>query len=240
METRQNLYIFSILCLATTATSRIGLIAKEPKLSSNGTSSSGRQRLTCPKEEADSRNMSATILLVLAGLGTAANLLVMLVILGHRRVRRWSLGLIFHQCWVDCARALLLVPLGRSLLLCAPVLKCSLLETAFLLLATVSIVNLLTTVLNDAPILPEEEVQESGSIIRDSSQCVGFGVFMIWFASITINLGPTFLSGALAANLDDHVHEPSCPIVQGPYRHYVLNLLWILINLLCLALTIYH
>ena len=34
------------------------------------------------------------------------------------------------------------------------------------------------------------------------------------FASITINLGPTFLSGALAANLDDHVHEPSCPIVQ--------------------------
>ena len=89
------------------------------------------------------------------------------------------------------------------------------------------------------------------------------------FASITINLGPTFLSGALAANLDDHVHEPSCPIVQvarplimlitmivvmmqpsiftimmmisqGPYRHYVLNLLWILINVLCLALTIYH
>ena len=37
------------------------------------------------------------------------------------RFLRWSLGLIFHQCWVDCARALLLVPLGRSLLLCAPV-----------------------------------------------------------------------------------------------------------------------
>ena len=27
---------------------------------------------------------------------------------------------------------------------------------------------------------------------------------------------------------------------QGPYRHYVLNFLWILINLLCLALTMYH
>ena len=45
-------------------------------------------------------------------------------------------------------------------------------------------------------------------------------ILIIWiilifrFASITINLGPTFLSGALAANLDDHVHEPSCPIVQ--------------------------
>ena len=34
------------------------------------------------------------------------------------------------------------------------------------ILSKVSIVNLLTTVLNDAPILPEEESQETGSIIR--------------------------------------------------------------------------
>ena len=34
------------------------------------------------------------------------------------------------------------------------------------------------------------------------------------FSSITINLGPTFLSGALAANADAHIHEPSCPLVQ--------------------------
>ena len=27
---------------------------------------------------------------------------------------------------------------------------------------------------------------------------------------------------------------------QGPYRHYVLNAIWILINLLCIMLTIYH
>jgi hypothetical protein len=29
--------------------------------------------------------------------------------------------------------------------------------------------------------------------MQDSPQCVGFGLFMIWFASITVNLGPTFL-----------------------------------------------
>jgi hypothetical protein len=28
------------------------------------------------------------------------------------------------------------------------------------------------------------------------------------------NLGPTFLSGVLAANAEDHLHEPSCPLVQ--------------------------
>ena len=27
---------------------------------------------------------------------------------------------------------------------------------------------------------------------------------------------------------------------QGPFRHYVLNVLWIFINLLCVLLTMYH
>lgn len=60
------------------------------------------------------------------------------------------------------------------------------------------------------------------------------------FASITINLGPTFLSGALAANSESHLNKPSCPLIQGPFRHYVLNVLWIFINVLCVALTMYH
>jgi hypothetical protein len=29
-------------------------------------------------------------------------------------------------------------------------------------------------------------------------------------------------------------------IFQGPYRHYILNVLWIFINLLCVMLTVYH
>ena len=29
-------------------------------------------------------------------------------------------------------------------------------------------------------------------------------------------------------------------IFEGPYRHYVLDFLWILITLLCLTLTMYH
>ena len=60
------------------------------------------------------------------------------------------------------------------------------------------------------------------------------------FASITINLGPTFLSGALAANSESYLNKPSCPLIQGPFRHYVLNVLWIFINVLCVLLTMYH
>ena len=52
--------------------------------------------LKCAEEEAGHRKISATILLVLAGLGCLANMVVMIIILAKKRVRRWSLGLIFH------------------------------------------------------------------------------------------------------------------------------------------------
>ena len=41
-------------------------------------------------------------------------------------------------------------------------------------------VNLLTTVLNDAPVQPEEDDEDTASLLKDSPQCVTFGLFMIW------------------------------------------------------------
>ena len=114
------------------------------------------------------------------------------------------------------------------------------LETAFLCLATVSTVGLLTTVINNTPVVPEDEEEDLGLMLSDNSQCIMFALFMIWFASITVNLGTTFLSGGLAANADDILLEPSCPIILGPYRHYALNFLWILTIVFCLSLTLYH
>ncbi|XP_016838106.1 uncharacterized protein LOC107980715 [Nasonia vitripennis] len=185
----------------------------------------------------------ATVIFSLGAMGMGANIMLMALILGKRSLRRWSQGLLFHQALVDCARAAILLPLGSSILNCQPVNKCSLVETAFLLLVTVSTVNMLTTVLNDSPVFEEENDEETDigqPILMDSPQCVIFGTFMIWFASITINLGPTFLSGALAANTETGHNEPSCPLVHGPFRHYILNLLWIFINIICVGLTLFH
>ncbi|CAH2236967.1 jg9461 [Pararge aegeria aegeria] len=189
---------------------------------------------------------SAAALLALSGLGISANIALMAVILSKKQLRRWSHGLLFHQAVVDCARAAILLPLGIAVFRCQPVYKCSLVETAFLLLVTVSTVNMLTTVLNDSPIFPENEEEQadlSAPLLMDSPQCVLFGTFMIWFASITINLGPTFLSGALAASAGSYSSygpSPSCPLVRGPFRHYVLNALWIGVNAVCVGLTLFH
>ena len=41
-------------------------------------------------------------------------------------------------------------------------------------------VNLLSVVLNDAPILPEAD-EDVTSLLKDSPQCMTFGLFMIWW-----------------------------------------------------------
>ena len=66
--------------------------------------------------------------------------------------------------------------------------------------------------LDSTPILPEEIAGDSLKILRNGPQCVAFGVFIIWFSSITLNLGPTFLSGAISSGLAEL--QPSCPLVQ--------------------------
>lgn len=88
---------------------------------------------------------------------------------------------------VDCARAAILLPLGSSILNCQPVSKCSLVETAFLLLVTVSTVNMLTTVLNDSPVFADEAEDEpeiGAPILMDSPQVIN-RIELIIFCKIT-------------------------------------------------------
>lgn len=53
-------------------------------------------------------------------------------------------------------------------------------------------------------------------------------------------MGPTFLSGALAAQAEISPRETGCPLVRGPARHVVLNALWAAVNLLCVVLAASH
>ena len=76
-------------------------------------------------------------------------------------------------------------------------------------------INLLTCVLDNTPILPEEIGKDSLKILKNGPQCVAFGVFIIWFSSITLNLGPTFLSGAISSGGNHHYYYPS-----HHYKHF--------------------
>ena len=82
--------------------------------------------------------------------------------------------------------------------------------------------------------------EQVGARLLDAPHCVLFGIVMIWFAAITVNLGPTFITGALANHNDATPKQPACPLIQTPYRHYIVNLLWVVVNSLCLVLTATH
>lgn len=129
---------------------------------------------------------------------------------------RWSQGLLFHQAMVDCARAAILLPLGSSILNCQPMTKCSLVETAFLLLVTVSTVNMLTTVLNDSPIFPEtdEEADLAAPLLMDSPQASAFFFFHslapFSLSLFLIRLSPCFHTFSL-----DFFHAASTPLKRG-------------------------
>ena len=66
--------------------------------------------------------------------------------------------------------------------------------------------------LDNTPILHEDIGNDTRKILKNGPQCVAFGIFIIWFSSITLNLGPTFLSGAIASGYSKV--QPSCPLVQ--------------------------
>lgn len=72
----------------------------------------------------------------------------------------------------------------------------------------------------------------------ESPYCIVFAVFIIWFSCLTIHLGPTFLSGGLTSS--DGGHLDVCSMVYKPVRHYVLNVLWVLVNLMCAGLMAIH
>ncbi|XP_054163721.1 uncharacterized protein LOC128961500 [Oppia nitens] len=216
-----------------------------------------------------SQSTEVVILLTIASIGCLTNLLLMLLVLIRKPFKRyhksWSQGLLLHQGLVDLGRALLIIPLAISVMQCQRLTRCSIIDSVFLLLVTVSTVNMLTCLINDAPIFPEHEqlgrvlgsiqhqpreyywLETSGQNPNnidlrndDSPYCIVFAVFIIWFASLTINLGPTLLSGALASGTDTTGHLNICPMVYRPVRHYVLDLLWISVNLMCVMLMAIH
>lgn len=83
------------------------------------------------------------------------------------------------------------------------------------------------------------QLEMNGGVNSDSPYCIIFGIFIIWFASLTINLGPTFISGGLTSSAEGG-HIDVCPMVYRPVRHYVLNVLWVSVNIMCVGLMAIH
>ncbi len=133
-----------------------------PRLNTGTTTIVNATEPSCHPNEA----AEAVVLFIFGSLGILANVVLLLLVTLKKPSKRyhqtWSQGLLFHQGLIDLSRSLLLVYLGVSVVMCQKLPKCYLADTAFLLLVSISTVNMLTMLINDAPIFPEHE--QLGSI----------------------------------------------------------------------------
>ena len=113
-----------------------------------------------------SQALETGVLFTISILGIIMNAALILLVSLKKPSKRyhqtWSQGLLLHQGVVDLIRAAILIYLAMSVMTCQKLSKCFLVDTAFLLLVSVSTVNMLTMLINDAPIFPEHE--QLGSI----------------------------------------------------------------------------
>ena len=78
----------------------------------------------------------------------------------------------------------------------------------------ISQVNLLTTVLNDAPVQPEDDDDNTALALKDSPQCVTFGLFMIWW-------GDSMILTLVA----ERTSKKLCNFLRKPVWHLLTRLL---------------
>ena len=68
---------------------------------------------------------------------------------------------------------------------------------------------MLTTVLNDSPVVPDDTEEEPIPILMDSPQCVFFGIFIIWYVIFEYEVYYTV-----------YFHTHCKPSHQGFLQHY--------------------
>lgn len=179
----------------------------------------------------------AAILLVISLLGISMNISVIVVIFMRRNLRKASNGLIVHQTILDIMKSIVVMPFSLGVLFQDEriVAKCHMFGAIYVILVTVTFLNILSLVLNDAPTFPDTSVA-----ILDSHQCVIFGVVMVWFTGVLINVVPTLImeSDKVFASKPEY---GQCAFIFGPLQNtYVLNILWTGFNYFIIGICAYQ
>ena len=169
-------------------------------------------------------------LIVVATIGMVGNLGILAAILVVSRLRRASNAFIFHQSVLDFLKSAYCLPFAQTLVGHTPQGFCSVLGGSYIVFVTTSAFNLLALVMNES-----YQFADLTLGIKDSRNycCVIFGIFIIWFSSIIMNLGVAFIPG----NPSFDREMGHCIFVYGVTRNYVLHVLWIVLITLATSLT---
>ena len=185
-----------------------------------------RSELQDPQPE----QYEVALLIITGTIGMIANFAIIVIILVLTNLRRASNAFLVHHCLLDFLKAGFCLPFAQTMVSDYDPMFCSLLGGSYIVVVTSSTFNLLAVVMNEAYLFSDLTLG-----VKDSRNycCVIFGIFMIWFASIIMNLGVAFIPGNPI--YDRRVGH--CIFIYGITRNYVLHMLWISLISLGLGLT---
>ncbi|CAH1798608.1 unnamed protein product [Owenia fusiformis] len=181
----------------------------------------------------DERTAEAAVLIIISAIGLIGNFIVLALILLVANLRRASNAFLFHHSIIDLIKSGYCLPFAFSLMTKEPPTYCNLLGGSYIVFITTSSFNLLAMVMNEA-----YQFSDLNLGIRESRNycCVIFGIFIIWFTSLILNLGIAFIPG----NTSYDIGVANCVFKYGITRNYVLHVLWIILISIGLALTIIY
>lgn len=175
-------------------------------------------------------NLEVAILIIVATIGMIGNFGIIIVVMLLTSLRRASNAFLVHHSVLDLLKSAYCVPFAHTMIGNDMPQFCGSLGASYIVFVTASAFNLLGMVMNEAYQFADLTIG-----IKDSRNycCVIFGVFIIWFSSIIMNLGVAFIP----ANPSFDREMGHCIFVYGVTRNYVLHLLWIVLITLALVLT---
>lgn len=179
----------------------------------------------------DPSNFEIDILFAIAGIGIIANLSVIVAIFSLQNLRNVSNAFICHHCVLDLIKSGYCIPFARTMTRIQPISYCSLIGSSYIVFVTTTAFNQLALVVNESYMFSDLVLG-----IQDSRNycCVIFGIFIIWFGSITMNLGVAFIPGS--PNFD---HKDNfCIFTYGITKNYILHILWVILVSMAILLTI--
>lgn len=182
---------------------------------------------------ADPTNAELIILIAIAAIGLLGNFAVIIIILAIQSLRKASNAFICHHSILDLIKSGYCLPFAQTMTKVQPITFCNILGSSYIVFVTTTAFNLLALVMNEAYMFSDLALG-----IQDSRNycCVMFGIFIIWFGSIIMNLGVAFIPGN--PGFDRKVDY--CIFVYGITRNYILHILWIVLVTMAVCLTIMY
>ena len=171
------------------------------------------------------------ILLVATILGCLGNIFAITGIILFRKFRKSSTAFICHQCFLDCIKCLYNFLYGYNLLHESEVPVCSAVGASYVFFVTVSAYNLLAIVVNE-----EVELHRPSKQRESNHYCVIFGVAILWFSCILVDMGVAFLPKE-----PEYIHGVgSCIFSYGTPSNFILHLLWITLVSIAIFISFFH